>query len=217
MQKSMKIFIWPLIVVLWVLGAVIAPGCGMGPGSQPVTYYTLDYAPPVEPTADYLGTALKVARFSSANGLDALDMLYGPSPLEFSVYNYHRWRVSPGEMVGDFLLRDLRDSRRFKAVFSYRNREKARFNLEGSVEAFREQDQEGGSRAKLTLNLTLLDQARASVADRVVFQRWYRATEPMAQASARELAKAMSKAMQKVSREITGDLHQAVEQRLGQP
>jgi cholesterol transport system auxiliary component len=113
-------------------------------------------------------------------------------------------------LVSDFLVRDLRDSGLFKAVFSYRDSQTGRFSLEGGVERFLELDAKNGSKAVLSLNATLLDLSQGLVSRRVVFQRWYRAEAPLAQANARALAKGMSRAMAEISGRLTNDVYRAM-------
>ena len=214
MRNDLKLLAWITVGILAVGGLGALAGCGAGASSQPVVYYSLDYPPARPEGLAPLPVALKVQRMGAAGGLDSLDMVYGPDPLELSVYNYNRWRVNPGDLVGDFLVRDMQRSALFPAVFSHRDGERARFTLEGSVERFREQDRQSGAVALIALNLTLLDRTKASVADRVLFQRRFQAEAPMADASARSLAQGLSQAMSRVSAMVIKDVHSAISRRL---
>lgn len=197
-----------------LLAALILAGCG---GSAPAVrslYYSLHYPAPAPQSADKLEATLSVARFSTAPGFNATEMYYGDDQVELAAYNYHRWLVVPGEMIGDFLTRDLAATKHFTAVFSYRDGVSGRFRLQGSVCRFQELDRAAGAEALLEVSATLLDNRQSSVDSRVMFQRWYRATEPMAKKDARSLAEAMSRAAARVSAQIAGDVRRAVGMRL---
>jgi 2,4-dienoyl-CoA reductase-like NADH-dependent reductase (Old Yellow Enzyme family) len=47
-------------------------------------------------------------------------------------FNYNQWAVNPADMVGDNLLRDLRQSGRFRAVFSRYTPGEGRFVVRGT-------------------------------------------------------------------------------------
>jgi ABC-type uncharacterized transport system auxiliary subunit len=143
-------------------------------------------------------------------------MIYRPSSYQSETYRYHRWRVNPGQMVTDFLLRDLRQSRTFTAIFGYDRPAKARFQLEGAVEEFQEINAGDCWSAVLAVNITLLDTAQEEIPQRVMFQKNYRAEEPIAHRTPQGLAAAMSRAMQKLSGNIITDIHQAAWNRVSQ-
>lgn len=214
---SLRLAWFPVLCLLsgpWVLGAA---GCG---GSSPAVqslYYSLQYQAPQPRPAAKLDTVLTVARFSTAPGFNATDMYYGNDQVELASYNYNRWLVIPGDMVGDFLARDLAASGSFTAVFSHRDGVNGRFKLQGSVRRFQELDQGDKARALLELSITLLDTSQASVPRRVMFQRRYRGSAPMAKKDAHSLATAMSRALARVSARVTGDIVRAVARRLAAP
>lgn len=65
---------------------------------------------------DYLDST--GALFSVAQSFNSTAMVYKPQQNRLDSYPYSRWRVNPGDMVSDFLLRDIRKSLLFKGVFS---------------------------------------------------------------------------------------------------
>ena len=65
-------------------------------------------------------------------------MLYRQGPFLREAYPAQRWRVGPGDMVTEFLRRDLREAGLFRAVLAERDAEEARFSLTGGVEEFLE-------------------------------------------------------------------------------
>lgn len=200
--------------LLFLTCAFILPGCL--PGAKPplvVELYTLDYAP--APSAGVcLEQMVKVDRFATAQSYNTNAMVYKPESYKMGVYNYHKWRTRPGDMVTDFLARDLGSAGLFRAVFTYRQAENARFVIEGSVEEFAESREADGWKAALRLRMTLLDTDREDITARVMFQRRYEAAEPIAGKSPDAFARGMSAAMKKVSTRIMQDVYQAVQDRV---
>jgi ABC-type uncharacterized transport system auxiliary subunit len=140
-------------------------------------------------------------------------MVYQPQPFKSETYNYSRWRANPGYLVSDYLLRDFRDSHLFNAVFGPSSDGRYRYFLEGGVEEFQEIDEPDGWKAALALTVTLLDVSVEELPQRVVFQKKYRALEPMPEKTPQGLAQGMSKAMQQLSARIINDTYQAIRQR----
>ena len=182
-------------------------GCGKPPVL--VHRYTLEYPSPAVPGSAKIGEAIKVELFSVAQAYNSPAMVYQPNPYKSDTYHYHRWRVNPGYMVTDYLLRDLRNSGLFKAALPAGSSGKSRFLLEGGVEEMQEIDEPDGWKAALTLNITLLDLNRQEISERVVFQRNYRAVEPMTEKTPNGLAQGMSRAMERLSARIITDIYQA--------
>ena len=182
-------------------------GCGKPPVL--VHRYILEYPSPAVPASVKLGEAIKVELFSVAQAYNSPAMVYQPNPYKSDTYHYHRWRVNPGFMVTDYLLRDLRNSGLFKAALPAGTSGKSRFLLEGGVEEMQEIDEPDGWKAALTLNITLLDLNRRELTERVVFQKNYRAVEPMTEKTPNGLAQGMSRAMERLSAQIIADVYQA--------
>lgn len=162
-----------------------------------------------------LDTGIKVDLFAVDETINRSEMVYQENQYRTGVYRYNRWRANPGYLVTDYLTRDLRDSKLFKAVFSYDQSAQPRFRLEGGVVEFQENDTPGIWNAALTLNVTLLDTDKENIAARVMFQHTYQTLDPMLTKTPQGLAEAMSRAMQKLSKQIIDDVYLAVKQRLG--
>ncbi|MBM4273659.1 MAG: hypothetical protein FJ134_04235 [Deltaproteobacteria bacterium] len=182
-------------------------GCGHPPTL--VHRYILEYPSPVIPASPQFGEVIKVELFSVAQAFNSPAMVYQPNPFKSDTYHYHRWRVNPGNMVTDYLLRDLRNSGLFKAALPAGSAGKSRFLLEGGVEEIQEIDEPDGWKAALALNITLLDLSRPELTERVVFQKNYRALEPLTEKTPQGLVQGMSRAMQQLSAQIITDIYQA--------
>jgi len=174
-----------------------------------VHQYILEYPAPMVGKKTKIPHAIKVEQFSVAQAINTNSMVYQPQPFKSETYNYSRWRVNPGFLVTDYLLRDLREARLFDAVFGPNNTGKYRFLLEGGVEDFQELDEPDGWKAVLALTVTLLDTTQVELPQRVVFQKNYRAVEPMPEKTPNGLARAMSRAMEHLSARIMTDTYEA--------
>ena len=199
--------------ILALLAALALMACGKPPAL--INRYVLDYPPPEVGRLAPVDAGLKVELFAVDEAINRPDMVYKENHYKTGVYQYNRWRTDPGYMVTDYLTRDFRDSRLFKGVFAYDRSGPARFHLEGGVVEFQENDMPGPWQAVLTLNITLVDTDKENVAEKVVFQRTYRAQETMSARTPQGLAEAMSAAMEKVSKQVISDVYRAVKPRLG--
>jgi ABC-type uncharacterized transport system auxiliary subunit len=200
-----------LLSLLVILPALFLGGCGKPP--MLVNQFILEYPAPVMRGRATVPEAVKVELFSVAQTFNTNNMVFQPQPFKSQVYNYSRWRVNPGYLVTDYLIRDLRDSGLFKAVFGPDSSGKSRFKLEGGVAEFQELDEADGWKASLALTVTLLDTNQEELPQRVVFQKNYRAQEPMPEKTPQGLAQGMSRAMEQVSARIINDVFEAARKR----
>ncbi len=175
-----------------------------------VEQYNLEYSPPEVSGLAFIEASLTLDRFHGARAFNTSAMIYRPEPFKLDAYQYHRWRVHPADLVGDHLLRDLRKSALFRAVFSYLDPEEGRFVLEGGVEEFLEIEEQGRRQAVLALSVTLLDSSAKNLPDRILFQKRYRFQEPLEEKTPQGLAKGLSRAMRKCSEALIRDVHEAV-------
>ena len=186
---------------------LLLTGCVAG-GKAPIVIdqYILEYPPPAIEGLQPLNQAVSVGRFAVAQAFNTPMMVYRTGPYAYYTDYYNRWRVNPGDMVTDYLLRDLKRSGLFKAVFSYRDTEDARFLIQGNIEDFLGSREGGTSEAILTVYITLLDTSQPEVTKKVVFQKRYRHVRMLDNDSAVSLAKGMSEAMETVSKEALKDI-----------
>jgi ABC-type uncharacterized transport system auxiliary subunit len=196
------------LAALLVLSSVWS--CGSAKSTYVVRQYILDYSPPVSAGLPSTGEVIRMEMFSAAQAYGSTAMLYRPSAFEVSSYSRERWRVTPGEMVTDFLLRDLRRSGAFKAVLSYDDPGEGRYAVTGTIADFLEVDGNNGPAARLSVDVTLLDVTRREITRRVVFQKTYTVEEAMKEKSARALAESMSRVMKKFSAELLADIRRGI-------
>ncbi len=201
-------------LALLMLSMVLITGCSLGAkSSYKVNQYTLEYTCPFSKELTSINELVKVEQFSVAQTFNTSAMIYREGPNLRNVDPYNRWRTKPGEMVAEYLVRDLRNCGLFQAVISYNDSEEARYLLEGQVDEFLEASERDGRKAILSLNVTLLDLTKRNTAGKVIFQRDYKAVEPFPEKTPAALAQGMSRAMEKISRQIILDLQDAVKNR----
>lgn len=184
-------------------------GCFGGAGKTPfIRQYVLEYAPPQAAmgTRPVVEETVRVERFFADRMFMGQGMLYRQGPYRRDAYPAQRWRVSPGNMVTEFLRRDLREAGLFRAVLSERDPEDARFSVTGGVEQFIESREASGRKALMTATVTLMDLSRKETADLVVFQKSYRTEAAIAGEGGAGLAAAMSQAMSDLSRQVIADI-----------
>ena len=202
----MRMAVLPLLVLCFLFS-----GCfGLGKKSPMIERFTLEYPSPAFENLTRLDQTIKVERFSVAKAFNTEAMVFRPDAFKLDTYASNRWMVNPGDMTSDNLLRDLRNSGLFRAVFSYRDYEDARFVLEGGLEEFLEVDEGKGRTAVLTLSVNLLDLSRAGTPNRLIFQKKYRSVVPITDADPAGLARAMSSGAAKVSTQVIKDVYDAV-------
>ena len=203
----------PTLLVAFLVACL--GGCGKPP--MLVNQYILEYPAPVVGGRAKIPADVKVELFSVAQTFNTNAMVYQPQPYQSQSYNYSRWRANPGNLVTDYLIRDLRESGLFKAVFGPDSSGKHRFKLEGGVAEFQELDASNGWQASLAHTVTLLDTEREELPQRVIFQKNYRTAEPLTEKTPAGLAQAMSRAMERLSAEIITDVYQAAKKASSKP
>jgi ABC-type uncharacterized transport system auxiliary subunit len=202
--------------VFILLALCIGLGGCAGGGKPPysIDSYFLDYAAPLTPAAETLPATLKFSRFPVASAYNSTQMIFRKDAHRFDFFNYSRWAVNPGDMIADRLLRDIRESRLFQAVFSRQEMEDGRFVVSGNVEDFfLRMDNDRGT-AVVALTISLKDSAARNAAKKIIFQKKYRIEEPLPEASPYGYSQAASQAMKKLSEQIIGDLWMAAKNSL---
>jgi len=190
-----------------ILLIALLAGCLGGTAPPPlVRQYSLEYATPRVGNLAPSEAVLRVARFSADRLYTGPAMFYSREPFRRDAYHEQRWRVGPGDMVTDFLKRDLRHAGLFMAVLSARDPQEARFVIEGGVEEFLEVDDGKSRKALLIAVVALLDLSHRDLPRRVVFQKTYRCEALFAQRGSAGFAEAMSRAMSQLSAQVIADI-----------
>jgi len=194
------------------LGAVVLllGGCAAGAKTTAVRQYALEYPSPAFGNLERVRDSIRVEPLSIARAFSTASMVYRSRPFVYGDDAYNRWKIKPSAMISDLLLRDMRSAGLFGGVFSSGDSESADYALGGVIEELYEQEESGGSKAVLALNVTLLNRSRQNTGGRLSFQKDYRSVQTMESCDAESMARAMSKAMEALSREIILDTYQAM-------
>lgn len=179
-----------------------------------VEQYVLDYPPPVLENINKIEASIKFTRFSVAHIYNNTYMNYKINPYKIRAYSYSKWRVNPGDLVSDYIIRDLRNANMFIAVMSYHEPENPRFIVEGGVEEFVELIEKDKSYAYIALSLVLVDNKEREITGKVVFQKKYYAKEPMQDHSPEAFARSISIALSRLSGQFMNDLYLATKKRM---
>jgi ABC-type uncharacterized transport system auxiliary subunit len=140
-------------------------------------------------------------------------MIYKENAFQYDVDPYHRWRVNPGDMLSDFLARDLGRAGLFRAVYGPSDVVDTRYRLEGWIEEFAGRGGKDGPKAVLSLQATFVDLAKKETPERVIFQKSYQLMEPLIEKSPEGLTRAMSLAMERLSKQVISDVYSALKNR----
>jgi ABC-type uncharacterized transport system auxiliary subunit len=179
--------------------ALIVTGCGSG---RPIKYYQLSYpstAPP--PSPDAINTTLLVRPFEASQLYLNDQIVYGFDSPELGTYPYQRWAAPPVEMLQDALVRGLRATGRFRAVYTTRSDTTGQYVLAGHLYDFKEVD---GSAivARLSYEVRLRDRKSGFT----VWNHMYNHDQPAAEKSVSAIAVAMDKNVQRSVEEVQAGL-----------
>lgn len=205
MKKTVK-FVFILFVILLVVA-----GCLGKHLSIPRTdYYTLEYDPKKFDDLKPLSTVIRIDRFSVAPLYNTNKIIYKTKRFKQNAYNYHKWRANPGDMVTYFLLRDMKQSSLFKAIFEPGISFSPSHVISGTVDEFFEQDEKGSWKAILSVTITLIVENEPDISKRILFQKSYSANKKCGRKNPRALADAMSSAMTIISEMIITDVYKSL-------
>lgn len=117
--------------------AVFLVGCG---ATRPSKYYQLtvpgDAA--VGQVADPVPVTLLVGNLFASHLYREDRIVYSAPGQQMGTYEYQRWAEPPTEMVEEVLLRELRASGRYRAVYAHRSNMNGDFLLRGRLYDFKE-------------------------------------------------------------------------------
>ncbi len=199
-----------LLAVALLLGACT----GSGTPRNMITYYTLEYAAPEVSAKGPLPVVVRMERFAVSPIYNSTAIIYRDKSYERGAYVYYRWRANPGDLVSQFLGRDLRMSGLFQGVVPEGSRLHGSYLMEGSVEEFLERDYQDRWDAVLTVNITLLAENEPDISRRVVFQKSYSVISPCRRRHPSALAEAMSNAMRQLSGDVQADVYARLAERV---
>jgi ABC-type uncharacterized transport system auxiliary subunit len=191
-----------LLILALALCLAIMNGCG---AARPSKFYQLSLPSErtaAENSAPYPVTLLLGPITTSRLYRDD-HIIYTSSGEAMGTYEYARWAEPPSEMMGDFLLRELRFSRRYQHVYSLRSDVRGDYLLRGHLYDFREISGNGLA-ARVAFEFELHDSKTGAT----VWSASYAHDEPVAGKDVSAVVSAMDRNVQNGLREISMGLEQ---------
>jgi ABC-type uncharacterized transport system auxiliary subunit len=188
-------------LALLTASALVSSALAACGGSRPIKYYQVSYPTKSAVAPDAINTALMVRPFESSHLYLDNKIVYGFDSPEMGTYEYHRWADPPVEMLQYALVRGLRASGRFKAVYTLRADPDGRYILAGRLYDCKEVD--GPTIiARLSYDVRLRDRKTGTT----VWEHSYSYDEPVAEKTVAAFVVGMDKNIQRSVQEIQSGL-----------
>jgi ABC-type uncharacterized transport system auxiliary subunit len=179
-----------IITCALMLFVGIVGGCG---AARPSKYYQLTIRGDVTPTSDpnpYPAT-LVLSPLTSSHLYREDHVAYSTDGESMGVYEYQRWAEPPTEMIADVLLRELRMSGHYRAVYMSGSNVRGDYLLRGHLYDFKEVS---GSAlvGRVTFELELRDTKTGTI----VWTHFYTHDEPVSRKDVSAVAAALDRNVQ---------------------
>ncbi len=190
--------------VIRLAGFAVLPFILAACGSQrPIKYYQLSYPTKSFVAPDAINTSIMVRLFEGSHLYLDDKIIYGFDSPEVGTYEFQRWADPPVEIMQMAMVRGLRASGRFKAIYTLRADPDARFILAGQLYDFKEVD--GPTIvARLSYHIRLRDRKTGNT----VWEHSYSYDEPTSEKSVPAVASAMDKNVQRSVQEVQAGLEE---------
>lgn len=189
---------------LIALMALFLCGCG---AARPSKYYQLTI--PGDAPAGQAGDPTPTSVTLLIGNLFASDLyredriVYSAAGEQMGTYEYERWAEPPTEMIQEVLLRGLRSSGRYRAVFTHKSDTNGDFLLRGRLYDFKEVS-EKGMLARLTVEFEMRDLKNGAT----VWTHYYQHDEPVNGKNVSAVVAALDQNVQRAVKEVLGGLDQ---------
>lgn len=177
-------------------------GCG---AARPSKYYQLTVpsdATQVE-RADAVPVTLLLGSLTTSHLYHEDRIVYGNGPEQLGTYEYQRWAEPPTEMIEGVLLRQLRASGRYRAVYYRRSNMQGDFALRGRLYDFKELSV-GQMSARVTLEFEMRDLKTGAT----VWTHYYTHDEPVSGKDVPAVVAALDRNTQRAVGEVVANLDQ---------
>ena len=177
-------------------------GCGAG---RPSKYYQLTVPPGVASIekADAVPVTLLLGSLMTSHLYREDRIVYGNGPEQLGTYEFERWAEPPAELIQGVLLRQLRASGRYRAVYYRRSNMKGDFAIRGRLYDFKEL-----SGAQLVARVTLELEMRDFNTGGTVWTHYYTHDEPVSGKDVPALVAALDRNVQRAVTEVVSSLDQ---------
>ena len=130
-------------------------------------------------------------------------IVYGTDGEQMGTYEYERWAEPPAEMIQEVLLRELRASGRYRAVFMHRSDMNGDFLLRGRLYDFKEVSG-NGMVARLKVDFEMRDIKNGAT----VWTHYYQHDEPVNGKNVSAVVAGLDKNVQRAVKEVLEGLDQ---------
>jgi len=177
-------------------------GCG---GARPIRYYQINptEAPAAAAAGEPYPVTLVVGPFFASHLYREDRIVYGTNSEGMGTYEYQRWAAPPTEMIQAMMIRQLRDSRRFRDVYAVRSAVRGDYLLRGQLYDFKEVDANGVV-ARVSFDMELRDNKN----NLSVWRMSYHQDEPVLGKTPADVVAALDKNIERGSRELIAGLDQ---------
>ena len=191
-----------LLVAAVLLASGFFGGCG---AAKPSKYYQLTTPASVAPVekAATVPITLLLGPIMTSHLYREDRIVYGNGGDELGLYEYQRWSEPPPEMIQDVLLRELRNSGRYQAVYFRRSGIQGDFAVRGRLYDFKEVD---GS--QLTARVSFEMEMRNLKTGVTVWTHYYSHDEPVASKNVNAIVGALDQGVQRGVSEMLASLDQ---------
>lgn len=189
-------------VFLLAMAAMFLGACG---ATRPSKYYQLTIPADASTgqAADPAPVTLLVGNLMASHLYREDRIVYSTAGEEMGTYEYQRWAEPPAEMIQEVLLRELRASGRYHAVYTQRSNTGGDFLLRGRLYDFMEVS-ERGMLARLTVDFEMRDLKNGAT----VWTHYYQHDEPVNGKNVPAVVAALDKNVQRVVKEVLESLDQ---------
>jgi ABC-type uncharacterized transport system auxiliary subunit len=194
-----------LIRRLAAMSGIVALAFGLAAcgTARPIKYYQVNYPTKSALADDAINVTLMVRPIEASHLYLDDKIVYGFDSPEMGTYEYQRWSEPPVEILQLALVRGLRSTGRFRAVYTLRADPNERFILAGYLYDFKEVDT-NPMVARLNYEVRLRDHATGAV----VWDFTYSHDEPASDKSVMAFVEAMDKNVQLSIQQVQTGLEQ---------
>ena len=177
-------------------------GCGAG---RPSKYYQLTVPANAASAekADAVPVTLLLGGLMTSHLYREDRIVYGNGPEQLGTYEFERWAEPPAELIQGVLLRQLRASGRYRAVYYRRSNMKGDFAIRGRLYDFKEL-----TGSPLTARVTLELEMRDLNTGGTVWTHHYTHDEPVSGKDVPSVVAALDRNVQRAVSEVIASLDQ---------
>ena len=185
----------------WAMAGVLLGGCG---ATRPSKYYQLTIpGDAADGQAGPVPATLLVGSLFASHLYREDRIVYSGSGEQMGTYEYQRWAEPPTEMIEEVLLRELRSSGRYRAVYTHRSSMNGDFLVRGRLYDFKEVSG-NGEVARLTVDFEMRDLKNNTP----VWTHYYQHDEPVNGKDVPAVVAALDKNVQACVKEVLAGLDQ---------